>query len=485
MTNRSLLVLDNLAVAELLVVLDRLEEGTKVTLSEAAAAGLLAAVREGAAEALDDLDEESRAVKEGLGEDLKEAALLIAVDKNVVLTALINELLSDHIAHLLGDVVLIIGGAGVAHKLNAALNASGVHLLHGGEDVVGLDGDVLDAGAAVVLEEGLNLALAAGAVGGLVNGQEDRVEVVGHDHGVEARVGGTNVLGGELAELVEAKHSVEVLGEVVEDGHVGDNVIDALEAKRDLRALSVAVAGEEGALVLVAALDEADDNVGVGEDLSIGDGAVVVGDGGGGKVSLTIVGDGLLIGVGGTLDLKANGADGDAVALDEGLDGLLIKGGEGLDTGDGGGGGISVVRGGENKANIVTVEAVGGVLVVASVNIRLGDHLKAKGGRESAGDVGGVVAPELQVIEVLNLRAISHRVVAHEVGIANHLAGGGTRLGHVDRIESESSKNAIDTWVTGSGNLRKKNQKEIRSSENSRPKVATFIPCAKKHDNQI
>lgn len=435
-----LLILDSLAVAGLLIVLNRLEESAKVTLAEATTAGLLAAVGKRASEALNNLNEEGRAVKERLGEDLQETTLLVAIDQNIELAALVNHLLSDHIAHLLGDVILIVRSAGVTHELDATLYASGVHELHRGEDIIGLNGDVLDTGAAVVLKEGLDLALAASSVGGLVDGEENGVEIVGHDHRVEARVSSTDVLGGELAELVEAQHCVEVLGDLVEDGDIGDDVVNTLETKGDLGTLHVAVAREESTLVLIAALNKANNNISVGKDLSVGDGAEIIGDGSGGEVGLTIVSRGLLESVGSALHLEANGADSDAVTLDEGLDGIDVEGGEGLDARDGRGRGVSVVGSRENEADIVASEAVGGVLVVTGVNIGLGDHLEAKSGREAASNVGGVVAPELQVIEILDISAVSHRVVANKVGIANKFAGRGSAHCYLRLLVSDIDK---------------------------------------------
>lgn len=417
-------VLDDLTVAGLLIVFDRLEESTKVALAKATAAGLLAAVGKRASKALNDLNEEGRAVEKRLGEDLQETTLLVAIDKDVVLAALVDHFLSDHVAHLLRYVILIVRSAGIAHELDTTLNTSSVHLLHRGKDIIGLNGDVLDTRATVVLKERLDLALTASSVGGLVDGKENGVEVIGHDHRVEAGVRGTHVLSGKLAKLVEAQHGVEVLSDLVEDGDIGDDVVNALETKGNLGTLDVAVAREERALVLIAALNEANNDISIGEDLCVGDGAEIIGDGSRGEVGLTVVSGGLLESVGGALHLKANGTDGDAVTFDEGLDGINVKGRERLDTGNGRGRGISVVGGRENEADVVAGEAIGGILVVASVNVGLSDHLKAKSSREATSNVGGVVAPELQVIEILDVGAVRHGVVANEVGVANKFAGG-------------------------------------------------------------
>ena len=55
----------------------------------------------------------------------------------------------------------------------------------------------------VLLEVGLDLRLALGAEGGLIDGQQDHLAVVGQHAAVEAAVHGADILSGELSKLVE------------------------------------------------------------------------------------------------------------------------------------------------------------------------------------------------------------------------------------------------------------------------------------------
>src|SRR5919106_6983396 len=92
-----------------LLALDRLEQGLEVALAEAARAV-----------ALDDLEEQRRPVADGLGEDLQEVALVVAVDEDALL-AQIRELLDD-----LGDArghVLVVG-----RRDGEELDAAAAHL---------------------------------------------------------------------------------------------------------------------------------------------------------------------------------------------------------------------------------------------------------------------------------------------------------------------------------------------------------------------
>ena len=56
----------------------------------------------------------------------------------------------------------------------------------------------------VLLEIGLYLGLPLGAVGGLVDGQQDRLFAIRQHHAVQSAVHRAHILGCELGELMEA-----------------------------------------------------------------------------------------------------------------------------------------------------------------------------------------------------------------------------------------------------------------------------------------
>ncbi len=151
----------------------------------------------------------------------------------------------------------------------------------GGEDVVGGEGDVLDAGAVVEVEVLFDLRFAA-AFGGLVDGELDVAVAVGHDFGHERGVFGGDVVVVEV--LVEREaHDLGVEVDPLVHGvpaDVADDVVDVEQA--DGAGDGVfghgAVAGQEGAGVVVA-LDEGVERVAVGGDAGDDDVAVFVGEG--------------------------------------------------------------------------------------------------------------------------------------------------------------------------------------------------------------
>src|SRR5690606_19979356 len=189
-----------------LVAFDGFEQGLEVALAEA-----LVAL------ALDDL-EEDRA--EGvLGEDLQQLALLglrVGIDQDAVpaqafhILAVVRDALVDH---------LEIGVRGV-EELHAGL----VHGLHRGIDVVGEQGDVLDALAVVLAQVFVDLAL---LVAGLVQRNADDAVGGGHGLGQQAGLGALDVEVADLAEVEQLLVVVrpllhvaqeQVVGEVVDEG---------------------------------------------------------------------------------------------------------------------------------------------------------------------------------------------------------------------------------------------------------------------------
>src|SRR6476619_1108303 len=128
--------------AELLLALDGLEQCLEVALAEA----------EGPM-ALDDLEEDGRAVAKRLGEDLEQVAVLVAVHQDLAPLQLLDRHadVADAGAQL---VVLVVGVRGVEE-----LHTVGPQLVDGADDVVGREREVLGTGAVVELEVLVDLAL--------------------------------------------------------------------------------------------------------------------------------------------------------------------------------------------------------------------------------------------------------------------------------------------------------------------------------------
>src|SRR4051794_2364255 len=135
--------------SQCLLALDGLEQRLEVALAEAAGAV-----------ALDDLEEDRRAVAERLGEDLQQVALVVAIDEDAQALQ-VGERLGD-LAHPLRDVVVI--GLRRLEELDAAL----LQRRDGADDVAGGERDVLRARALVELEVLVDLRLAL-ALGRLVD----------------------------------------------------------------------------------------------------------------------------------------------------------------------------------------------------------------------------------------------------------------------------------------------------------------------------
>src|SRR5579875_3025121 len=114
--------------AELLLALDGLEQGLKVALAEAQRAV-----------PLDEFEEHGGPVADGLGEDLQQVAVLVAVDQDVPALELLDRHadLADAGAQLRVVVVRV--------RRREELHATGAHLVGGAQDVVGGQRDVLAA----------------------------------------------------------------------------------------------------------------------------------------------------------------------------------------------------------------------------------------------------------------------------------------------------------------------------------------------------
>src|SRR5579884_3579748 len=246
--------------AQRLLALDRLEQGLEVALAEGRRAV-----------PLDHLEEDRRPVLRGLGEDLQQVAVVVAVDEDPVLLQY-RPLLGD-LAHAPRRFVVV--GVGRVEKLEAAL----LHRLDGADDVGRRERDVLRAGAAVELDVLLDLALAL-ALGRLVDRELDLPGAVRHDLGHEGRILGLDLVVPEVEDVRHPEHALVELDPVVHPAEldVADDVVDVREADA-LPGVPVLrhrdVAGQERPAV-VATVDERVDRVAVRRDRGAFDQAELV-----------------------------------------------------------------------------------------------------------------------------------------------------------------------------------------------------------------
>src|SRR5215207_3983875 len=182
-----------------LLTLDRLEERLEVALAERRRAV-----------PLDHLEEDRRPVLRGLGEDLEQVAVLVAVgeDPKPLEVAVVLVDVPD------APLDLLVVGLRCVEEEDAAL-------LHRGDrpdDVLALERDVLHTGTAVELEVLLDLALAL-AFGRLVDRELDLAAAVGHDLGHQRGILRLNLV---VAEVDDVRHPEDALVEP-------DPVVDAAE----------------------------------------------------------------------------------------------------------------------------------------------------------------------------------------------------------------------------------------------------------------
>src|SRR5689334_7463785 len=202
--------------ATFLLPLDGLEERLEVALAEAERAM-----------PLDQLEEHRRPVLDRLGEDLQQVPVFVAVDQD--LPGL--EFLDRHADRADAGAqfrVLVVGVGGVEE-----LDAGRPHLVDRAQDVVGGQGDVLGAGAAVELEVLVDLRLLAPG-GRLVQRELDLAAAARDDLAHQRRVVGGDVVADELGHVREAHDPVVELDPLVHGAQldVADHVVDRLEQPR-------------------------------------------------------------------------------------------------------------------------------------------------------------------------------------------------------------------------------------------------------------
>ena len=254
---------------------------------------------------LDDLQEKSRTILDRLGEDLKEVALVVVVDENLLPLQDVDILLhlDVHVGESTPQVVVICIG-----DLVEELDATRFHASHRLDDVLRAHCDVLHARTTVVLAELLDLTLPH-ALGWLVDGHLDLLIEVRHDRGAQRRVVRMNHLVVYRPEAMEVEHALIPLSDrlhltvllvahaVVDVEKLGNGH----EAVQGLLQMVLLVAGKEGAIV-VHALYEGVDCVTIGLYAGDDDRAVLVGESLGLTHAFGASGHCLVVDAGGVID---------------------------------------------------------------------------------------------------------------------------------------------------------------------------------------
>ncbi|MGY4277986.1 hypothetical protein ACVILE_004166 [Streptomyces sp. M18.1] len=302
------------------------------------------------------------AVLDRLGEDLQQVAVLVAVDEDLQLAQRL-----DGDAGLAGPLA-----EGVVVRVGRVqeLDAVRLHRAHGLHDVVGVQRDVLDAGAAVELQVLVDLGLLLGD-GGLVDRELHLEGAVGHDLRHQRAVLGGDVVAHELLHVREAHDLVVEADPLVHPAQfdVADAVVHGLEGAVGGGLDDGGggdVAGQVGAVV-AGALDQGVAGLAVGGDGGEDDGAVLVLD----LVRLRDGAGAVLdgVGVGGARVRDLDGEVDDAVAVLGHVPGeeLAPLGGR-LD------------HRGEDEAGGAVLQDVAGGLAAAVLRSGVGDQLHAEGG---------------------------------------------------------------------------------------------------------
>ncbi len=354
---------------------------------------------------LDELEEDGRAVLDRLGEDLQQVAVLVAVGEDLQLAQGVD------------------GDAGVAHPLpqRVVVGVRGVqepdpgraHGAHGPDDVVGVEGDVLHARAAVELQVLVDLGLLLGD-GGLVDRELDLQGAVRdhlrHQRGVLRR----DVVAHELLHVREAHDLVVEADPLVHAAEldVAHAVVDRLEGALGRRLddrVGGRVAGQVRALV-AGALDEGVPGLAVRGDRGEDDRAVLV-------LDLVRLGEG----AGALLDgVRERGARvGD---LDGQVDDAVavlghVVGEEAAPVGG------RLDDGGEHETRGAVLQHVARGLAAAVLRSGVGDQSHAEGGRVVVGGLLGVAHGEDDRVHPLHREGV---VLPHgSGGVPEGLSHGG------------------------------------------------------------
>lgn len=362
--------------AELLLTLDGLEKGLEVSGTETLETTTL-----------DDLNEDSGTILNGLGEDLEQVSTLIEVNKDIQLLDNIQILLNlGRRVSKTETQVLIVGS-----RNRQELHTTGTEVGDGLDDVLGVEGNVLDTGTTIVLAVLGNLGLLLSS-SGLVDGHLDLLGGVGHDDGAEGRVLGVDLGVIDGPEAVEAQLLLVHLAglehltvRLVTDAVI--NVVQSNDGEELLEGILVAGEGESGheETLVAVTLNESVLGITVGGNGSQPDRTVLI---------LQLVGS--LDGASALLD--GAGVDGVDIVDGEGdiLDTVTVNGevvGEDLVVG---------VEGRlEDEGDGILLNDVGADVAGAGLEARVSDLLEAEAGGVEGSGLLGVSDPEGDMVESL------------------------------------------------------------------------------------
>mmetsp|Transcript_19316 Transcript_19316/g.26715 ORF Transcript_19316/g.26715 Transcript_19316/m.26715 type:complete len:208 (+) Transcript_19316:36-659(+) len=176
------------------VIFYRFEQFMKVSFSESTTPGRLLQksgvhfARQHTTNPLNDFDEHRGSVAQRLGENLQQNSLIIFVDEDPELFAILELGLGESsYAHLLRRP-LVVAVCRRGHEIESPIVRAISHGFDGAENVVRFERDVLHPRTIKLLEIGLDLALPVGAKGGLIHGQQHALVITREHHTVEPRV---------------------------------------------------------------------------------------------------------------------------------------------------------------------------------------------------------------------------------------------------------------------------------------------------------
>jgi len=334
---------------------------------------------------LNDLNEDGRAILDGLGEDLEQVTGLVIVDQDI-------EVLDD--VQVLRDLgsgtleaetqVLIVGG-----RDGQELHTAGTQVGDGLDDILGVEGNVLDTSTTIVLAVLGDLGLLL-AHGGLVDGHLDLLGGIGHDDGAQGRVFGVDLGIIDGPEAVEAQLLLVHLAglEHLTVGLVADAVVNVVQSNdgqdigKGILGAGENITGHEETLVS-GALDKGVLGVTVGGNGGHPDGTVLILLLEGGADRLGTLLDGAVV----------NGLD---IINSEGniLDTVTVQGQvvrEDLVVG---------VQGRlEDEGDSVLLDDMGADITVSGLETTVGDLLEAEAGAVERGGLLGVADPEDDMVE--------------------------------------------------------------------------------------
>mmetsp|Transcript_1696 Transcript_1696/g.5954 ORF Transcript_1696/g.5954 Transcript_1696/m.5954 type:complete len:246 (-) Transcript_1696:704-1441(-) len=190
------------------IVLDALEQRSKISLTKASATSSLSSLRKRASLSLNNLDKYGWTVTKRLSEDLEQCSLSLSVNEDGQLFAFFNFFLGNLIAHLFWNDFRIIVSMWLPLEIESC--PSLLHLANSLVNIIGQESQVLYSRSLIVLQVVLNLRNLFGSIRWLIEWKENHLVVIGAHYRVQSRLLSSNILGNKFSKFVESHHTVQV-----------------------------------------------------------------------------------------------------------------------------------------------------------------------------------------------------------------------------------------------------------------------------------